>query len=95
MAHLLQSVEFVLNWFVEVDRLFNRYLGYGWGFLAFLAVLSFVSCWPGLSWYQKMVSQGMSSEQAAKTSSWLSGPCFLAALLISAYVYSHGGNYIR
>lgn len=81
-----------LNLFVVVCRLLNHYLGYGVGFMVFILLLAIACVWPGIEYWSRLVNQGMSSEDASRQSSWVFVPLFVLFLLISGYVYFHGGN---
>lgn len=92
-AQLLpQPVLQFLNIFVVVCHYLNHVLGYGWGYLAFLALLAFACVCPGLAYWGNLIKSGMSSEKAAKQSSWVATPLFFVAIVIGVYVYYHGGN---
>ncbi|HEX7738002.1 MAG TPA: hypothetical protein VF458_24365 [Ktedonobacteraceae bacterium] len=89
---LPQPVLAFLHVFVVVCRLMNHYLGYGWGTLAFIALMSFLAVWPGICYWSHLLKTGASSDEAAKQSSWVFMPLFVLFLLICGYVYFHGGN---
>lgn len=89
---LPQPVLQFLNIFVVACHLLNHYLGYGWGTLAFLALLAFAAVWPGICYWARLIKSGMGSDEASKQSSWVFAPLFVMFLLIGGYVYFHGGN---
>jgi hypothetical protein len=81
-----------LNFMAFLCHLLNHFLGFGWGFMAFIALLSFVCNYPGIAYWSRLVQSGMSNDDAIKHSGWVSLPLFALFLLIGGYVYFHGGN---
>lgn len=82
----------ILNVFVQVCHLLNHYLGYGWGYLAFLLIMVLPWTLSGIHRWQHLREQGMSSDEAQRSTAWIFRAGFILSLLIGMYVYFHGGN---